>query len=479
MNFKIIFYVLGWVLKIEAVTLALPLVCSLFYREQAMAICFGISILLCLFAGFLLSFKEPVHRSMYAKEGFVIVALAWIFMSLFGSIPFMLSGCIPNFIHAFFETVSGFTTTGASILMDVESLPRGLLFWRSFTHWIGGMGVLVFLVAILPLSGGNNVHLIKAESPGPSVSKLVPKIQTTAKLLYGIYIFLTLLEIAFLFFGGMSLFDAITLSFGTAGTGGFSIRNDSIAGYSPYCQNVITVFMLIFGVDFALYHLLLLRRVRPLFKSSELRTYLGIVGVSILLIMINCRHLFSSFGEALRTVAFQVSSIITTTGYVTADYELWPSFSKAILLLLMFIGACAGSTGGGIKVSRIQILLKSIVKQIKISAHPRNTVKISLNGRPVAHETVRSVNVFMASYLVIYVASVLLVSLDNLDFTTNFTAVAATINNVGPGLSKVGPTCNFASLSPLSVFVLSLDMLVGRLEIFPILILFSPSTWKK
>ncbi len=479
MNFKMIAYTLGWVLKIEAVSMLLPVICGICFGEQKMlsvfALCIGITFL----AGLCLSFKKPQHRSMYAKEGFVIVALSWICMSIFGALPFLISGYIPNFVDALFETVSGFTTTGASILSDVEALPKSLLFWRSFTHWIGGMGVLVFLVAILPLSGGSTMHLIKAESPGPAVSKLVPKVQATAKILYTIYIMLTICQIVLLLFGGMSLFDSLTVTFGTAGTGGFGVRNSSIADYSPYCQVVITIFMLIFGVDFALYHLLLLRKVKPVWKSAELRGYLGFVFASILLITINCRGLFAGFGETLRHSAFQVASIMTTTGFSTTDFDLWPEFSKSILVLLMFVGACAGSTGGGIKVSRILILLKSIIKQIRIAVHPRNTIKITLSGREVAHETVRAVNVFMASYLVIFALSVLLISLDNFNFTTNFTAVTATMNNIGPGLGGVGPAQNFGGYSALSTLVLTFDMLVGRLEIFPMLILFSPSTWKK
>ncbi len=480
MNYKMMSYVLGWVIKIEGICMMLPVLCGICFREYEMMGIFALCILACLAFGQLLSLRKPAVRTLYAREGFVIVGLSWILMSIFGALPFYVSGWIPSFIHAFFETVSGFTTTGASILQNVEILPKCLIFWRSFTHWIGGMGVLVFLLAILPLSGGGgSVHLIKAESPGPAVSKLVPRVQTTAKILYGIYIGLTLLEIVLLLFGGMNLFDSLTVTFGTAGTGGFGVRNDSIASYSPYCQVVITVFMLIFGVDFALYHLLLLRNVRPVFKSAELRGYLGVVFVSILLITLNCRHLYASFGETLRAGAFQVASLMTTTGYSTVDYELWPAFSKGILILVMFIGACAGSTGGGIKVSRIQILFKSILKQIRITTSPREVVKITLGDRPVAHETVRAVNVFIASYLFIFAFSVLLISLDNLDFTSNFTAVLATINNIGPGFSAVGPTCNFSVYSPLSLFILAMDMLIGRLEIFPIIILFSPHTWKK
>lgn len=479
MNYKMILYTLGWVLKIEAVTMILPLICGICYGEQQMLYVFGLCIAITFFSGFGLSFRKPAHQSMYAREGFVAVALSWICMSIFGALPFVISGYIPNFFDALFETVSGFSTTGASILKDVEALPKSLLFWRSFTHWIGGMGVLVFLVALLPGAGGSHMHLVKAESPGPAVSKLVPTVRATAKILYAIYIALTFVEIILLLIGKMPVFDALTMSFGTAGTGGFGILNSSAADYSPYCQVVITLFMLIFGVDFALYHMLLLRKVRPVFKSAELRGYLGIVLASIALITWNCYGLFGNLWDSLRHSAFQVSSIITTTGYSTTDFDLWPAFSKSILVMLMFIGACAGSTGGGIKVSRIIILLKSIVKEIRISAHPRDTIKISMNGRTVAHETVRAVNVFMASYLVIFALSVLLISLDNFDFTTNFTAVAATINNIGPGLAGVGPTQNFSGFSSFSTLILTFDMLVGRLEIFPILILFSRRTWKK
>ncbi len=479
MNLKMIFYTLGWVLKIEAISMLLPVICGICYGEQNMLSIFAICIAITFLAGTFLSFKKPKHQAMYAKEGFVTVALSWICMSVFGALPFFVSGHIPNFINAFFETVSGFTTSGASILSDVEALPKSLLFWRSFTHWIGGMGVLVFLVAILPLFGGSTMHLIKAESPGPQVSKLVPKVQSTAKILYTIYIVLTLLQIVLLLCGGMPLFDSVTITFGTAGTGGFGVRNSSIAEYSPYCQVIITIFMLIFGVDFALYHLLLLRKVKPVWKSAELRGYLGFALCAILLVSINCRGLFESFGETLRHGAFQVASIMTTTGFSTTNFDLWPEFSKTILVMLMFVGACAGSTGGGIKVSRILILFKSIIKEIKIAVHPRNTIKLSMNGRPVLHETVRSVNVFMASYLVIFALSVLFISLDNFNFTTNFTAVAATINNIGPGLAGVGPMQNFAGYSALSKLILSFDMLVGRLEIFPLLVLFSPSAWRK
>ncbi len=479
MNYKIIRHILSKVLLIEAVSMILSLICALIYKETELIYVWLISISLCVAAGFLLSRKSPENKAFYAREGFVAVALSWIVMSIFGALPFFVSRYIPNFIDAVFETASGFTTTGATIITDVEVFPKSLLFWRSFTHWIGGMGVLVFLVAILPLSGSNNFFLIKAESPGPAVSKLVPRVKHTAKILYEIYIVLTLIQIIMLLCGGMEPFDAITLSFGTAGTGGFGVRNSSIADYSTYSQIVITVFMFIFGVDFSLYHLVLMRKPKYLFKSDELRTYAGIVLVAITVVTINISPLFKTLGEAIKHSAFQVVSIITTTGYVTTDFDKWPELSKTIIILLTFIGACAGSTGGGVKVSRIIILFKSIVKEIRIGAHPKSTVKLKMNGRPIEHETVRAVNVFMAAYMAIFAASILLVSLDNMDFITNFTAVLTTIGNTGPGLAGVGPTQNFSSFSDFSTFVFTLDMIIGRLEIFPMLILFSPYTWKR
>lgn len=477
MNYKIILNTLGWVLNIEAGCMLLPLICSIIYSDNCTLV-FGGSLAICLFVGLLLTLLPHKNKTMYAKEGFIIVALSWVLISIFGALPFVFSGYIPNFIDALFETVSGFTTTGASILSDVEALPKSLLFWRSFTHWIGGMGVLVFLVALLPLSGGSNLYLIKAESPGPSVSKLVPKIRAMAKILYGLYIFFTVLQVILLLAGGISVFDALTTAFGTAGTGGFGIKNSSMAGYSPYIQNVVTVFMIIFGVDFTVYYLLLNRKFKAAVRSDEVRTYFLIIITSIILILFNTHGLFESISEAIRHIAFQVATIITTTGYATTDFDKWPEFSKFILVILMFIGACAGSTGGGFKVSRVIVLFKSLAKEIKIAAHPRSTHKLSMNDRPIAHETVRSINTFLVAYLVIFFISLLVISIDNFDFTTNFTAVAATINNIGPGLARVGPTQNFSIYSDLSKLVLTFDMLVGRLEIFPILILFSPYTWK-
>lgn len=479
MNYRMIIYILGGVLKIEAACMVLPLIFALCYAESNAIYTFLLCIALCLVTGILMSLFKPSNKTMYAREGFVSVALSWIIMSIFGSFPFFISGYIPNFINAIFETVSGFTTTGASILTDVEVLPKSLLLWRSFTHWIGGMGVLVFLMAILPLAGGGNLHLLRAESPGPSVGKLVPKVKSSAMLLYAIYIALTLIQVVFMLAGGLNLFESLTLTFGTAGTGGFGILNSGIASYSPYIQYVITTFMILFGIDFSLYYALLFREAKNIFKSDELKGYLGIIALAIVLIFLNSRWMFGTIEEAFRHIAFTVGSIITTTGYATTDFALWPGFSQIILILLMFIGACAGSTGGGIKVSRIIILFKSIAKEVRTSVHPRTILKIKMNGKIVQHETIRGVNVYMSAYVIIFFSSLLVISLDNFDFLTNFTAIASTLNNIGPGLGLVGPMGNFSAYSSLSKFIMSICMLVGRLEIFPMLLLFSPYTWKK
>ena len=478
MNYKMILNILGWVLRFEAFVMFLPLACSVIYTERT-AWSFVICILICFACGFMLTRIKPKNKTMYSKEGFTIVALSWIVISVFGALPFVVSGCIPSFVDALFETVSGFTTTGASILSDVEVLPKGILFWRSFTHWIGGMGVLVFLVAILPLSGGNNVYLLKAESPGPSVSKLVPRIRGTAKILYSIYSVMTLIEIIILLFGGMDLFEAMTISFGTAGTGGFAVRNSSLADYSSFIQYTVTIFMILFGVNFSLYYLILVKKFKDVFKSEEFRTYILIIIVSTVLICINSYNLFDTLSSAVKHSAFQVASIITTTGFATDDFNKWPVFSQSILVILMLIGACAGSTGGGIKVSRVIIALKTVAKELILTAHPKSTRKITIDKRVVEHETIRSINVFIMAYAVIFVLSTLIISIDNFDFTTNFTAVAATINNIGPGLNAVGPVENFGGFSDMSKIVLVFDMLIGRLEIFPMLMLFSPYTWKK
>ena len=478
MNFSIIAYIIGWILNCEAAIMILPCITAIVYRESQLR-AFLITMALCLALGIPLVSRSPKNRFFFIREGFVAVALSWIVLSIMGSLPFLISGTIPNVIDALFETVSGFTTTGASILPAVEPLPRSILFWRSFTHWIGGMGVLVFILAILPMTGGSQMSLMKAESPGPSVEKLVPKVKNTAMILYGIYTAMTLLEIILLFATGMPLFDSLTLSFGTAGTGGFGIRNDSIGGYAPHLQVIITVFMILFGVNFNVYYLMLCKKFRQVFHSQEVLTYLGIILASGLIIAFNIRHIFPNPLEALRHAFFQVGSIITTTGYGTTDFNVWPQISKTLLVMLMFIGACAGSTGGGIKVSRIIIMLKSVIKELFTIVHPRAVRKIKMDGRSVEHDTLRAVNVFVVAYAFIFFFSLLAIAWDNFDFTTNFTAVAATLNNIGPGLEKVGPTANFASFSPFSKYVLMFDMLTGRLEIFPMLILLSPVTWKR
>ncbi len=478
MNFRLVINILGWALLLEAILLVLPLVCALFYGEQIMNI-FAVCSLLCAAVGCLFLAVKPKNKRMYAKEGLATVSLCWVVMSLFGALPFNLSGIIPNYIDALFETVSGFTTTGATILTDVEVLPKSFLFWRSFTHWIGGMGVLMFLVSILKLSGGNNLYLMKAESTGPAVGKIVPRIQSTAKILYGIYTGLTLLQIILLLIGDMGFYEAIVISMGTAGTGGFGIKNSSLADYSTYSQIVVTVFMFIYGVDFSVYYLILIKKFKSAFKSEEVRWYFALVVISTVLIWINISTSVDNVFEALKHSVFQVTSIMTTTGYTTANFDLWPQFSKTILVILMFVGACAGSTGGGMKVSRVVIMFKTIIKELKTTSHPKSTHKITLSGHVIKHETLRSINVYMMAYFFIFVVSFLLVSLDNFDFTSNFTAIVATINNIGPGLSMVGPVGNFSEYSDLSTIIFILDMLVGRLEVFPMIMLFSPYAWKR
>lgn len=478
MNYSIIIYIIGWILKAEAAMLVLPALTAVIYKETA-GFSFLITILICLAIGIPLTMKKPKNKVFYIKEGFVTVALSWIVLSCMGSPPFLLSGSIKNPVDALFETVSGFTTTGASILPNVEAMPYSILFWRSFTHWIGGMGVLVLLLSLLPLTGGYHINLMKAESPGPSVSRLVPKVQSTAKILYGIYIFMTIIEVILLLLGGMSLFDSLTTSFGTAGTGGFGIKNDSMAGYSTYLQVVVTIFMILFGVNFNAYFLLMIKKPKKAICNEEVIWYFGIIAGAILLIAWNIRGYYSNILMALQQSAFQVGSIITTTGYATTDFNLWPGLSKTILVVLMFVGACAGSTGGGIKVSRLVILFKSIKKEFHQFLHPRSVRKIIMDGKVVEHEVIRNVNIFMITYFLIFTVSVLLVSLDNYDLVTNFTAVAATFNNIGPGLELTGPTQNFALFSNGVKGVLIFDMLAGRLELFPLLLLFMKDTWKK
>ena len=442
MNYSMIFFILGWIFNFEAAFMLLPGITAIIYQEKN-GLAFLITMIICLAIGLPLTRKKPQNKVFHAKEGAVTVALSWIVLSMAGAFPFVISGSIPNPIDAMFETVSGFTTTGASILSDVEALSHCMLLWRSFTHWIGGMGVLVFILCLLPLTGGYHMNLMKAESPGPSVSKLVPKVQSTAKILYTIYLMLTVLQMILLLIGRMPLFDTVCLTFGTAGTGGFGIRNDSIAGYSTYNQIVITVFMILFGVNFNVYYLLLTKKVVQAAKSEEVRYYFGIIAVAIIAIAINTKGMYTSFGRAFQQAAFQVGSIITTTGYATTNFNVWPVLSKTILVMLMFVGACAGSTGGGIKVSRLMILCKSARKELQLYLHPNAVKKIKMDEKAIPHEVVRATNMFLFVYILIFVVSLLVISLDNFDMVSNFTAITATLNNIGPGLGAVGPTGNF------------------------------------
>ncbi len=477
MNTSIIRYILGQVLRLEGFFLFVPCITALIYREASGFAFLGTS-LLCILLGTLMTYKKPTTHTFYLKEGCVTTALSWIVLSVFGALPFCISGEIPSFTDAMFETVSGFTTTGASILSDVEAISHAGLIWRSFTHWIGGMGVLVFLLAIVPLSGGSNINLMRAESPGPSVGKLVPKMKLTARILYTIYFVMTIIMFILLLAGGMPLFETFCTAFGTAGTGGFSFLNDGMASYSPYIQWVITIFMILFGVNFNVYYFILFRQFSKAFAMEEVRYYFLIILSAITIVFIDILDMFSSAFEALTHAAFQVGSIITTTGYSTADFNLWPQTSKCVLVLLMFIGACAGSTGGGMKVSRFVILFKNIGKEFHSYIHPRSVKKVQLDGKPIEHEVVRSVNVYCFTFAVIFCASVLLISLEGYDFTTTFTAVAATFNNIGPGLEMVGPMSNYGHLSDFSTWVLIFDMLAGRLELFPLLLLFHPTIWR-
>ena len=478
MNYQMIGYVIGRILLTEAVLLVPPMLTAFLYGESVLP--FLLPAILLAAVGLVIGLKRPRKTALYARDGFAVVALAWVLMSAFGALPFVLSGDIPNYIDAFFETVSGFTTTGASILTAVEPLSRGGLFWRSFTHWVGGMGVLVFVMAILPMTDGHGMHLMRAEVPGPSVGKLVSRMSDTAKILYSIYFIMTILRIVLLMAGGMPLFDACIHSFGTAGTGGFSSRNLSVGAYnSAYFDIILGIFMLLFGVNFNLYYFLLVKRFRDVFRSEELRAYLFIVTASVLAIAANIVHMYGSVGTSLRHAFFQVSSIITTTGYATADFNLWPTFSKGILVVLMFVGACAGSTGGGIKVARIVILTKASFADMRKMLHPNAVTTVRFEEKPLTDRSVRSVYQYIAVYLLVFVASFLLLSLEGFDLVSTFTALAACINNIGPGLEMVGPMGNFSAFSPAAKLLLSFDMLVGRLEIFPMLLLFAPSIWKR
>lgn len=479
MNYFIILNILGWVLGLQGIFMLPASLVGIIYKEYHDALVYFLISVLCTILGILLRRIKNNNKTFYAKEGFVAVAMSWIVLSLTGAIPFVLNGDIPSYVDALFEIVSGYTTTGSSILTNVEALSHANLFFRSFSHWIGGMGVLVFILAILPMTGGSTMNLLKAESPGPSVGKLVPKMQQTAFILYAIYLVMTLVEIVLLLLGGMPLFDSLCHAFGTAGTGGFGIKNDSIAGYSPYLQTVITIFMFLFGVNFTFFYYILIRRIRDAFKMEEVRWYVGIYTTAVILLIANLMYHGYAFGESLLHVTFQVASIMTTTGYATTDFNLWPEFSRSLMVCLMFVGACAGSTGGGIKISRVMIYLKQVGKELMQQIHPRRVHVLKMDGKEIPHSTAHSCNVLLMTYVVVFTASLMLISLDGFDTTTNFTAIAATLNNIGPGLNMVGATGNFSAFSDFSKFVLMFDMLAGRLEIIPMLLLFYPSTWKK
>ena len=481
MNYKMMGRFMAQILSIEGVFMIPALIISLCYGENGVAKAFGWTMLLILvicIALYLICRGAP--SAFYAKEGLVCVGISWIVLSLVGCLPFYISREIPKFVDALFEMVSGFTTTGASILPEVENLSHGILYWRSFSHWLGGMGVLVFLLAFTGGNGqGFTMHLLRAESPGPNVGKLVPKMRTTAAILYLLYIGMTVINVIFLLLGDMPLFEAVCTAFGTAGTGGFGIKNDSLASFSPYIQNVTTVFMILFGINFSCYYLLLLRQFGSVFKDEELRVYVGVILVSIVLIVLNIRGMYPTLEETVRHSAFQVGSIITTTGYSTVDFDQWPSFSKTILLLLMVSGACAGSTGGGMKVARILLLFKGLRRNIRQMLNPRKVEVVRNNGAAVDEKILANTNAYLAAYVIILFAVFLIISLDGFSAGTNFSAVLCTFNNIGPGLEAVGPMCNFAGYSDLSKLVLTWAMLAGRLEIFPILVLFSKNTWKR
>ncbi len=477
MNLKMIRYIIGWVLIFEAIFFAVPVITAIIYGEKALW-AFLACALFSLAIGRSFTRKKPKDTTLYSKEGYVIVALAWIVLSLVGAVPFVITKATPTYIDAIFEIVSGFTTTGSSIMTSVEALPYSVNIWRCFSHWVGGMGVLVFLMAFLPLSGGQNMHIMKAESPGPDVSKLVPRVKKTALILYAIYAVMTVILFLALVIEGMPVFDALCTSFGTAGTGGFGIKNDSIASYSTVIQITVTVFMLLYSLNFNSYFLLLHGKLKDSF-TAEIKTFLCIVIISVGIITLEIHGQFESLGMALNHAAFSVASLISTSGFMSTDFDLWPSLSKSILVLVMFIGACAGSTGGGFKVSRLVILFKGVKNEIHAMLHPRQIKKVSVDKKPVNDAVVRAVLVYLACYVMIFVVTLLLISIEGYDTTTNFTAVAATFNNIGPGLNMVGPTQNFAFWSPFSKLVFSFAMLAGRLELFPMLVLFYPKTWKR
>ena len=478
MNKRMVAYFVGRVLRIEALLMLLPVFVALIYREKEWVYIAGAAA--ASFAtGYICSAKKPKNMTFYTREGIAAVALSWIFMSVFGAIPLMLAASHVGFTDALFETISGFTTTGASILTEVESLPKGILFWRSFTHWVGGMGILVFILAILPEVGGDNIYLMRAESPGPSVGKLVPKVKSTAKILYLIYITITALEMIILAITGMPLFEAAVITFGTVGTGGFAVTNNGCAAYSPLQQDIITFFMLVCGANFGVYFLLVAKKFREAFKSEEVIAYLSIYATAAALIAVNSRHMFDSLGETIHHCMFNVASVMTTTGFATEDFNKWPNFSRTLLLVVMCIGGCAGSTAGGIKVSRIVIGFKTILKELEHFVHPRSVRILKFERKPIEHAVLRGINVYFLTYFLIFTASVLLVAIDGYDFTTSLTAVIATFNNIGPGLEMVGPIGNYLHFSAFAKYVLMFDMLAGRLELFPMLLIFLPITWRR
>lgn len=480
MNRRVILHTVGQIIKIEAVLLMLPLLVSLYYGEYSVLLSFAATIGIALAIGFSLTLtNRRGDRRIFARGGLVSVALSWVALSLIGALPFVISGEIPSYVDALFETVSGFTTTGASILPDPAVLSRGLLFWRSFTHWIGGMGVIVLMMAIQPAESGRSIHIMRAEMPGPIVGKLVPRLRDTAKTLYIIYVFLTALQIVFLLCGGMPLFDSAVYTFGTAGTGGFGITTASVGAYSPYIQWVIAIFMLIFGINFNVYQLIWMRRVRTALRSGEMWCYIAIVAVAVVLVTAGILPAISETGDAVRHAVFQVSSIITTTGYATVDFNLWPGIAKTVLLLLMFVGGCAGSTAGGLKVSRVMMLFKTVKRDLRRIVHPRSVGSVRLEGKPVDEQTLTGVGAYFVLYIICLAALVLCLSFEPFGFETNFSAAVACFNNVGPGLDAVGPTGSYAGYSDLSKILLSLGMLLGRLEIYPLLVVLSPSTWVK
>lgn len=479
MNTKIVRYILCRMLGVEAALLLVPVLVAVIYQEKC-GIVFLIPIVILCLLFFVAGRKRPEHGQIYGKEGMVIVALAWILWSLFGAMPFTLSGYIPSYVDAFFETVSGFTTTGSSIIPDVEVLPHCLLFWRSFTHWIGGMGVLVFVLVVTSLDRKNSMHLMRAEVPGPEKDKLVPKAMSTARILYGMYLTLTVIEMVFLVIGGMNLFDSMIFSFGSAGTGGFSNYADSVAHFnSAYIDGVITVFCALFGVNFALFYFMILGDFKSILKNEELRTYILLIAGATAAIMLNIHSLYPTIGKSFRYAVFQVVTVITTTGYSTADFAQWPMFSKAVLMMLTVIGACASSTGGGIKVSRLLVGIKCVKRECVQLAHPKSVGIIRIGGKKVSSDVLRTIYIYFIAYVGILIGSVVLVSLDNFDFETTFSAVLTTLGNVGPGMAQVGPMGNFAEFSPLSKLILCFDMLAGRLEIFPFLVLFTAPAWRR